>query len=218
MKIPAFFHAPAPITASQRFNRKRADETAKRYSRDMRSFLKSCTFARYYPEGFRMKHMLALLMLSVAMASHASRTAETQAAKAAPSTPVAAAKCGDFLSRISRRPEHLKFIACKDDASGQLHVMTAAYKVNGRFASRVEDFFVRQAGMQPLRFLCCVWETAPSGDARYGHFDSGYVFPGNNPSPYVVSMGSEETVTSQRANWGEIEWFYVEVTLYLEEP
>ena len=128
-----------------------------------------------------------------------------------PSSALASPACGDFLSTLAKTPPRLEFVGCKPDKQSQLRVLVATYRVKGENAARVESYFNRHARMPRLRFYCCGWEVNVRSSPQYG------TLTGHQNAEYEVSMKSEETLISVRKNWGRIQWFYVSVTLLLEE-
>lgn len=128
-----------------------------------------------------------------------------------PSSVQASPACGDFLLALARKPPNLAFIECGQGRKSQLRVLIATYRVRGVHASQVENYFNRNAKMAKLRFYCCGWEpdvrrTPPEGQLR-----------NHQKVEYEMTMESEETIISVRKNWNRIQWFYVSVTLFLEE-
>lgn len=126
-------------------------------------------------------------------------------------SPVAAAapSCGDFLEALKLKPAQLEYIECQPGHLAQVRALIASYRVTGAQAPAVERYFSRRTGMARLRFLCCGWEPAAH---RLGRV--------SKPSErdYEIAMTSEETGIARRAQWAQIPWFYVTVTLPLEEP
>jgi hypothetical protein len=113
-------------------------------------------------------------------------------------------RCGDFLSSAGHKPDTLEFIGCEEGVGFGLALLRARYQVRGSDAASVEEYLVRLAGIQPLRFHCCGWEA--------GGGPGGFDIRGN---VYTVWMTSGETLEKE---WGLIPWFYVDVELYLEDP
>ncbi|MFZ6758225.1 DUF4952 domain-containing protein [Undibacterium sp. Ji50W] len=144
------------------------------------------------------------LMLSVCM---------NLAQAANPNAPDGAPVCVDFLQQIAKKPASLEFMSCEATMLAQIHVLRVRYRVAGPAAARVEDYFVTQAHMGRMKRACCLWETLPSRQhPGSGRFASGHEFD------YSISMASEETLVSRRADWPKIKWFYVMVELPLESP
>ncbi|MCL8312229.1 DUF4952 domain-containing protein [Leptospira interrogans] len=119
--------------------------------------------------------------------------------------------CGDFLERIHKKPKHLEFIECKKEKDAQISVLQARYQVKGTFASSVEKYLIHAFGMQPLRHICCIWETVPNEEgSRYGSFKGGEFH-------YSIDMGADGAF-GERKDWSKIDWFYVTVELPLNTP
>lgn len=132
--------------------------------------------------------------------------------------------CGDFLAMAEKKPPHLEYLDCVKSKNAQLHVLRARYRVTGKNAHEVEKYLVKETGMQPLSRVCCIWEPVPKEGKRYGHIPHNQWPEGSLQSRdttlthYEVSMGSGESLISQREKWGAIDWFYVDVELFLELP
>jgi hypothetical protein len=130
-----------------------------------------------------------------------------------PSFGSAKPQCGNFLKLLSRQPQNLSFLECKNGHSAQIRVLRATYRVAGIHAASVEDYLVKQTRMQRLKFVCCIWETVPDkAGNRYGRLKSQFEFD------FEIDMNSGETVYSKRTDWNKIPWFYVTVELPLESP
>ena len=128
--------------------------------------------------------------------------------------------CGDFLALIDKKPEHLEFIECVPGKRAQLNALFAVYRVAGKDAANVEAFFIKQANMQPLVRVCCVWESVPDKEGqRYGYFrhDLWKEIP-EVANVFEISMDAEESLHNKRTAWKNIPWFYVDVIFLLESP
>lgn len=124
--------------------------------------------------------------------------------------------CEDFLSAPERKPPGLEYVGCAAGYEAQVSVLVASYKVRGSRADRVEGYLVQHTGMARLRFVCCGWEPAAvvvGGVLRR----EGRLPRGQEPSD-GVTMFSDETGVSRRADWAQIPAFHVRVTRYLESP
>ncbi|EJO68032.1 DUF4952 domain-containing protein [Leptospira kirschneri] len=131
---------------------------------------------------------------------------------------VAHPPCGDFLKLHNKKPKYLEFIQCKKTQNAQIPTLQAAYRVKGKYASEVEKYLINMFGMQPLKFVCCIWESVPNQKGeRYGHYKNLH-YKNDSESYYTVSMGTENTLHSEREDWYKIDWFYVTVELLLESP
>ena len=125
--------------------------------------------------------------------------------------------CGDFLAEIGAKPAHLEFVECKPSRDAQLAVLEARYRVAGAHAAEVEKYFVDTAHMGRLEFHCCGWESwSPSGGSL-AH-NRPLAEEGPTEPNLDISMGSGESLISNRDRWAEIPWFYVDVLMYLESP
>lgn len=132
--------------------------------------------------------------------------------------------CGDFLAMAGKKPPHLEYRDCVEGKQAQIRVLRARYRVAGKYAHLVEEYLVKETGMQPLSHVCCLWESMPKDGKRYGHLPHSQ-WPKGSPESidpiltrYEISMGSGESLVSQRENWEAIDWFYVDVELFLELP
>ncbi|EKO71309.1 hypothetical protein LEP1GSC075_0225 [Leptospira interrogans str. Kito] len=58
--------------------------------------------------------------------------------------------------------------------------------------------------MQPLRKICCIWETIPNEEgSRYGSFKGGEFY-------YSIDMGADnQSDVNRREDWSKIDWFFV---------
>lgn len=124
------------------------------------------------------------------------------------SVAAAATACGDFLRAMTEPPKSLEFFQCESQPKDQGAPLTARYRVKGQDAHEVERYLQRALGLQePLRFVCCGWET--KGFMSYRDKRTG--------RSYQIGMGSEETPYNQRQDWHKIGYFYVTVVLYTED-
>jgi hypothetical protein len=120
--------------------------------------------------------------------------------------------CADFLQSAGRKPAHAEFVDCQPGQVGQVRTLVATYRVSGTRAAAVESYLHRHTKMARLKRTCCTWEPDARRRPRYGSLPSRTEFP------YEISMGTEENLVSRRADWKQIPWFYVSVTLPLESP
>jgi hypothetical protein len=123
----------------------------------------------------------------------------------------AAPTCGDFLVKLTTKPKSIEYVSCEPGSKGQLKALVATYRVKGQNAPQVESYLIRKTGMAKLHFYCCGWEPntrrgSPEGNLKLGQ-----------EQQYEVSMQSEETIVPTRGQWRRIQWFYVSVTLLLED-
>lgn len=126
-------------------------------------------------------------------------------------------QCGDFLAQTGKKPPGLEFISCGTTQEFNLKVLSAEYRVPGGQAEAVEEFFMKEAGMGPLVFLCCGWEIKGYQPGYIEH-NQKWTDP-DIEKRYVIRMGSGETFHYPRELWAEkMDWFYVEAILYLESP
>lgn len=114
--------------------------------------------------------------------------------------------CGDFLAELKKKPNNLIFLGCEDSGS-YLKALTAKYKVLGKDAAEIESYFQKHFQMPKLHFACCGWELSP---------DKG-TYKNSKGLEYKIEMFSEETLIKDRNDWEKIPFFYIDVTLYLEE-
>lgn len=123
---------------------------------------------------------------------------------------VMTARCADFLALAGKKPSQLEFLGCAQSRERQLRVLRASYRVRGGDAALVEDSLRRDTGLPPLVFVCCRWELEKGGRGSFA-------LPGAQSS-CRVNMGSGDTEYFRREEWLLIPWFYVSVTLDLEQP
>jgi hypothetical protein len=113
--------------------------------------------------------------------------------------------CTDFLGQLKKKPAHLVFVSCVSEPARQGKPLRALYRVRGLHAGRVEAALIKSAGLNRLQRSCCQWDSAPVS------FKSG------SGKDYIVSMTSEDTKISTRAQWRKIPHFQVVVDLLTEE-
>ena len=113
--------------------------------------------------------------------------------------------CADYLELWNKKPDKLKFVACKPSTSAQLKTLKSEYIASGKDAKEVEQALVRNFKMKPLIFQCCGWMTN----------ENGHYLIEERPYDYEIFMFSEETLEK---NWDQIKYFKVIVEKYLEEP
>ncbi len=115
--------------------------------------------------------------------------------------------CGDLLGGLGVRDERLVLRDCVDETQAQYRSRVARYDVRGSDAAAIETLLVTAVGLERLRFVCCGWESLPtSGQVR-----------GTDGFLRLVSMGSGESLLSDRSRWADIPTFVVTVELVLDE-
>ena len=115
------------------------------------------------------------------------------------------APCGDFLDKQGDKPAYIEYQGCHAEYEGQGKPLVARYRLDGTHAAEAEDFLRRRYGIQPLRFVCCGWESTPHSWVDDGH-------------AWNLVFASEETLLSARAQWSRIPTFHIRVEQYTEEP
>jgi hypothetical protein len=123
-------------------------------------------------------------------------------------------ECVDFLEQLNKKPPNLVFEDCTVDTKQGSDVFTANYKVAGQYASAVEAYFVKTAGMPKMRRVCCIWESLSANNVKR---KTNHGLLRANKKMYEISMGSETSV-SQRSQWSSVPSFDVTVTWYRDEP
>lgn len=113
--------------------------------------------------------------------------------------------CGDFLDKQGDKPAYIEYQGCHAEYEGQGKPLVARYRLDGTHAAEAEDFLRRRYGIQPLRFVCCGWESTPHSWVDDGH-------------AWNLVFASEETLLSARAQWSRIPTFHIRVEQYTEEP
>jgi len=113
--------------------------------------------------------------------------------------------CSDFLALLQRKPAHIEFLECKHTENSAGDSWVARYRVSGRHASEVEESLAKSFGLKKLVKSCCQWD-GPAASYRKGN------------DLFDISMTSDEdtstTVTSTRADWSRIRFFYITVKHY----
>ena len=77
--------------------------------------------------------------------------------------------CGDFLDKQGDKPAYIEYQGCHAEYEGQGKPLVARYRLDGTHAAEAEDFLRRRYGIQPLRFVCCGWESTPHSWVDDGH-------------------------------------------------
>lgn len=115
--------------------------------------------------------------------------------------------CGDFLSRLGRKPPYIVYQGCQQDMERQDQPFKASYHVDGRHARQAEAYLRRAYGLPKLQRYCCMWDSSQHSwrDRR-----SGY--------SYVMFMATAETPVRTRAAWPRIDRFVIQVDGYAQDP
>jgi hypothetical protein len=122
-------------------------------------------------------------------------------------------KCADFLLELRKKPSHLEFVSCEAKTIAQLRALRSIYRVEGKHAGDIERYFAKVARLPVLKRNCCLWESTAN---KVGASPSGALKKGKDL--YLVHMASRETIVADRKRWSEIDYFYVSVDFFLEEP
>nr|WP_298145276.1 DUF4952 domain-containing protein [uncultured Pseudomonas sp.] len=115
--------------------------------------------------------------------------------------------CTDFLASISEKPAFVEYLGCKQEVDKQGAPLTATYRVLGSSAIDAERYLQTTFGMEDLKRYCCSWDSTP-------HFFRDK----SSGVGYLVGMASEETTIRTRELWREIEYFYINMSAYSEDP
>jgi len=119
--------------------------------------------------------------------------------------PAATANCSDFLARLQMKPAHLEFVECQHKETSAGDTWVATYKVPGNHAVQVEDFLSKNVHLKKLVKSCCQW-------------DGPVAFYRKGDDLFNISMTSDEEtpsiVTTSRADWHKLPFFYVTVQFY----
>jgi hypothetical protein len=116
------------------------------------------------------------------------------------------ASCDDFLAALHKKPKDLEFRGCKQHTELQNAPFEASYRVAGIHAAEVESYLARELKLKRLRHYCCVWESAKNS------------YRDKNGRLFMISMSTEETTISSRNQWARVDYFYVIVDWYQDEP
>lgn len=114
--------------------------------------------------------------------------------------------CDDFLARLHKKPNHVEFQGCQQQTQLQNTPFQATYRVPGIHAAEVESYLARAFKIKKMRRNCCVWESTDN------------FYRDKQGRAFVISMATEETTISSREQWPKIDYFYVIVDWYQEEP
>lgn len=115
--------------------------------------------------------------------------------------------CGDFLAQLSNKPEFVVLLECTQHNDIQGKPFVARYRVKGSDAHEAERYMRQAFGLPALRFMCCGWDSTL-------HFYRDE----QTRRPYMIGMGSEETLVNTRDGWPVIAFFYISVSLFTEDP
>jgi hypothetical protein len=115
-------------------------------------------------------------------------------------------ECRDLLSSLHRKPDYIRFLNCRKRIDLQGSPFEATYRVEGSHAAQAEQYLIKIFKIKTLSRTCCVWESANNSyrDARGRSF--------------VISMSTEETTVDKRKQWPAIQYFYITVDLFVDEP
>lgn len=125
---------------------------------------------------------------------------------AAPARAAADAQCGDLLDSLHKKPAHVEYLGCKERPDLQGQPFEAKYRVKGSDAAEAEAYLLKAFRIKKLARTCCVWESVNNSyhDAR--------------KRPFTITMSTEETTVDKREQWGKVDYFYIVVDLYRDEP
>lgn len=115
--------------------------------------------------------------------------------------------CDDFLANAGGKPAYLEFLECHQEPELQGAPFRATYRLPGREVYNAERYAAERFSMKPLRRSCCIWD-APPGFFRDPHTGIGY----------SVFMGSGETPVNRRESLQDIDFIYLRVDAYAEDP
>ncbi|UZE14008.1 DUF4952 domain-containing protein [Pseudomonas sp. B21-053] len=116
-------------------------------------------------------------------------------------------QCDDFLAKLSDKPGFIEFQGCQQSVDRQGQPFSASYRVSGENASKAEKYLKQQFGQPALKRVCCIWEST-AHFYRDKQTDIGY----------SITMGSGETLIHDRKSWPAIDYFYIGVDAYAEDP
>lgn len=115
--------------------------------------------------------------------------------------------CDDFLAKLGHKPGFVEFQGCERSVDRQGQPFSASYQVSGANASKAEQYLKQQFGQPALKRVCCIWEST-AHFYRDKQTDIGY----------FIGMGSGETLVHDRKSWPAIDYFYISVDAYAEDP
>ncbi|MBD8495306.1 DUF4952 domain-containing protein [Pseudomonas syringae] len=115
--------------------------------------------------------------------------------------------CGDLLAQLGHRPGFVVLLECTQHNDIQGKPFVARYRVKGSDAHQAERYLRQAFGLPELRFMCCGWDSTL-------HFYRDE----QTRLPYMIGMGSEETLVNTRDRWHAIPFFYINVSLFTEDP
>lgn len=144
-----------------------------------------------------MIRVATLLVLGLLLSAPGS-PARASAAKAT------APGCADFLTQMRLRPPHVIFAGCRLLSESQGKPLRATNHIAGRHAAVAEAYLIKAIGLVQLRRSCCQWD-APERQ-----------FTGARGRVFMLTMGSDETTVSRRAQWNLIHNFEITVATFTE--
>ncbi|QTR53654.1 DUF4952 domain-containing protein [Thiothrix unzii] len=110
-------------------------------------------------------------------------------------------ECEDFLAKMDWKIAGLVYQSCHREVNSQTRKAIATYRVEGKYATVVEQLFRERTGMPAMKFACCGWEV--QGASSFGTEIPGTV--------YGVFMMSDETGINERGMWDKIPSFTVKL-------
>ena len=113
----------------------------------------------------------------------------------------------DILAEFGSVPSVLNFKSCEHEKTGQEHFV-ARYQVSGENAEQVEVWLKKYFNMKPLYFICCGWEAVDKSNPERNADGASHYIDAKNNQFYRMTMGSEEVLITERAQWPKIPLFY----------
>ena len=114
--------------------------------------------------------------------------------------------CEDLLAALHKKPDYVEFLNCKQRTDLQGSPIEAKYRVKGNRAADAEDYLVKEFKIKKLGHTCCVWESADNSwrDERKRQF--------------TISMSTEDTKVDKREDWAKLDYFYIVLDLFRDDP
>lgn len=115
--------------------------------------------------------------------------------------------CNDFLAYLSNKPHFIEYLGYEHEVDRQGAPLRANYRVAGVNAAAAERYMQSTFGMKDLQRHCCVWDSTP-------HFFRDEA----SGIGYIMQMGTQETKIRAREFWGGVDFFFISVSAYSEDP
>lgn len=113
---------------------------------------------------------------------------------------------GDILNDFGINPNYLEYIKSEVVRNSQTVIITE-YRVPGKYSKEVEEYFVNEFNMSPLRKSCCDWQST-----SYGQLNNNLLTEIDPFLTGLITMYSpfEDSIETSRES---IEYFIIKIEL-----